>query len=161
MSGVAVAPDKEAEMYESFCVFKAEPKNTCLRCRLGTISNNRAPSFSCWEPESLWIPFSWAVEGTWWSQEWCRETKEDRRLFQRYFSLPLPPAMPGDRLLWVCGVAKDTMKRTGSLGTWMIAIGPISKKLLCHQAAEEERNMSSPGGLCIIDFGVIPCFSYV
>ena len=30
MSGVSVTPDKEAEMYESFCVFKTEPKNTCL-----------------------------------------------------------------------------------------------------------------------------------
>lgn len=58
MSGVAVTPDKEAEMYESFCVFKTEPKNTCLRCRLGAISNNRAPRFPRWEPESLWILFS-------------------------------------------------------------------------------------------------------
>jgi hypothetical protein len=53
MSGAAVAPDKEAEMYESFRVFKTEPKNTCLRCRLGAISNNRALRLSCWELESL------------------------------------------------------------------------------------------------------------
>lgn len=53
MSGVAVTPDKEAEMYESFCVFKTEPKNTFLGCRLGAISNNRAPRFPCWELESL------------------------------------------------------------------------------------------------------------
>lgn len=89
MSGVSVTPDKEAEMYESFCVFKTEPKNTCLRCRLGAISNNRAPRFPRWEPESLWILFSGLsrVPGDQ-GGDAQRPTLRRRRLPKRPLSLP-------------------------------------------------------------------------
>lgn len=112
MSGVAVTPDKEAEMYESFCVFKTEPKNTCLRCRLGAISNNRAPRFSRWELESVWLLFSrlsW-VPGdqgvTYKDQCWGLEGSPRGTLASCSH-----PAVAGDRLRWdyskLFQIAKD------------------------------------------------------
>lgn len=104
MSGVAVVPDKEAEMYGSFCVFKTEPKNTCLRCRLGAISNNRAPRFSRWEYESLWILFSRLskVPGD--------QRRRVRRLPRGILASSPHPAVPSSSLLWVWifWVTKDT-----------------------------------------------------
>lgn len=126
MSGVVVAPDKEAEMYESFCVFKTEPKNTCLRCRLGTISNNRAPSFPRWEPESLWVLFSGLSKEP---GDHGSDARRPRRLedsprgtLASYFT-----CCAGRQASLGLWAAKDTTKRTGSLGTCMVAVGPADR----------------------------------
>ena len=141
MSGVAVTPDKEAEMYESFCVFKTEPKNTCLRCRLGAISNNRAPRFPRWEPESLWIlSRGWkgylVIRGVMHKGQCWGEEGSSR-------GPCLHPAVPDDRFQWVSfqRVRTQPMQRAGSLGSCLIAIGPISRRLLCH-GENEERNVT-------------------
>lgn len=158
MSGVAVTPDKEAEMYESFCVFKTEPKNTCLRCRLRAIFNNRAPRFSRWELERLWILFSG-----------LSRVPGDRRVMHRdqHWGLEgsprgpsLHPAVPDDRFQWVCSRSRCSLfqrartqptQRQGSLGSSIIAIGPISRRLHCHAESEEgnvtgQERIASPNG---------------
>lgn len=57
------------------------------------------------------------------------------------------PAVPGDRLQWVCSklfqIAKDTAHaraRAGSLRPGIIATGPVSGRLLCHREIQEEGN---------------------
>ena len=139
MSGAA---DKEAEMHESLCVFTTEPKNTCLRCRLGAISNNRAPRFPRWELESLWILFSRLsrVPGDQ-GGDAQRPTLRGRRLPKRPLSPPCCARWQVSvGLLQAVPKSQDTAHTESRLLRILLyAIGPISRRRHCHGESEERK----------------------